>query len=1191
MKNVAPTGTRADASRASGDSLSLRQALFRDQHSFGLIAMAGDGTITDWNPAATRIFGYTADEVLGKTSAIFERPDERSPLAANILTGVERDGYWTGETHFVRKDGSEGITETVIFSYQDAQGEFATIAIHRDNTERNQIQSALRNSAARLQLITDNVDAFIVYLDVDQRYRIVNEAAVELLGKPREHIIGRRLVDILDADTYQKLAPHVEVALRGEATTFEGERTMPDGGSMPIRSNFLPHIGDDGQVQGCYLVSVDVTERVRLETTARGNEQQLRLITDNMPANIIYIDKDQRYKFVSKRVEELFGVPLEQIVGKLASEIQGEAMYREVGPYIERALSGEEVTFEQVRTASDGSLRHFQSTYVPHLDDRGQVLGCYALSTDITERVQAEAELKENEQRLRLITDNVGGNIFYLDAEHRYQFVNKSTEEIFGLAREDIIGKRVSDIQDSAVARQVTPHMEMALAGQKVTFELERTAADGSVLTYQSTCLPHFVESGEVVGCYVLTVDVTESKRAEILARENEARLRLITDNVGSSIVYFDADQRYRFGNRSFEELHGAAAQDMMGKRIVDVVGETGYRDLQPHIEAALEGQQQTFEQIRTPPDGSKRTLHSTYLPHFDNSGRVLGCYALLVDITERVSSDRDLRENEHRLRLLTDTMPGHIIYLDEDLRYRFVNKGVEDLFGLPREKIIGRKSSDVQGEETFNKLAPKLAQVFEGEQVIFEQRRTSVEGIVRDHETTYLPHFGDDGRVIGCYVMSIDITERKRAEEELQQTTLAAELLQKIAVAANHADNPDDAIQVCLDEVCAYIGWSVGHAYRFGSDGSGDLISANLWHFDDPMKCEPFRLETERTRISLGVGLAGQVLADAQPRWMEYDPSYDTNPRVLARISSGLESGFAIPVMMGRQVVAVLEFFTDGAVERDEHLLEITTQVGVLIGRVIERQRNEQILLDAKEEAELASRSKSEFLANMSHELRTPLNAIIGFAEIINQGPGDGTDHATHREYAGHIYESGQHLLSLITDILDISKIETGNAALVEERVGIEEIVESCFVMVRERADSGGLKLILEKPATPLVRLYVDPRRIKQVLINLLSNAIKFTEAGGSVTVKYSVSRENGVEIQIKDTGIGIEASDIPKALGRFQQLDSDLNRKYQGTGLGLPLTKALVEQHGGSLELQSEFGVGTTVTVRLPVERMLIV
>ena len=356
----------------------------------------------------------------------------------------------------------------------------------------------------------------------------------------------------------------------------------------------------------------------------------------------------------------------------------------------------------------------------------------------------------------------------------------------------------------------------------------------------------------------------------------------------------------------------------------------------------------------------------------------------------------------------------------------------------------------------------------------------------------------------------------------------------------------------------------------------------------DDPVRYEAFRQETERTRISPNRGIAGRVLAHAKPYWTEAEPSHGISKRRKVRVEAGLKSGFAVPVMVGRQVGAVLEFFSNEVYERDEELLEITTQVGVLIGRVIERQRNENILLDAKEEAELASRSKSEFLANMSHELRTPLNAIIGFSQIISEEAQGENGNATYREYAKHIYNSGHHLLDLINDILDITKIDSGNSVQHQESIDVASIIQSCVTMVRERADAGGLTLNVEVPGDSMPALYADARQIKQILINLLSNAVKFTEPGGTVTIK-AWHNTDGFVIQVVDTGIGIKSSDIPKALGRFQQIDSDLNRKYEGTGLGLPLAKAMVEQHGGVLDLQSQIGVGTTVTVRQPAEREL--
>ena len=317
MKIALPARTPGGAAtEASGDGLSLRQALFREQHTFGLIVTDSDGTITDWSPAAARIFGYSKKDVLGKTPSMFHRPDEQPSLTASILASVERFGYWAGETHIVRKDGSEGITDTVVFSYIDERGRPATIGINRDITESKQIQDALRESAERLQLITDNVSAHIVHYDADRRYRFVNDAVVELLGRPREHIIGKRVAELLDEDTYRKLEPNIEKALGGEEVTFERERMSPDGSAMLFQSNYLPHIDDHGRVLGCYAVSVDITERKRAETLAGENEKRLRLITDNVAATIIYFDADQRYQFVNKGVEEIYGLPHDEIVAR-----------------------------------------------------------------------------------------------------------------------------------------------------------------------------------------------------------------------------------------------------------------------------------------------------------------------------------------------------------------------------------------------------------------------------------------------------------------------------------------------------------------------------------------------------------------------------------------------------------------------------------------------------------------------------------------------------------------------------------------------------------------------------------------------------------------------------------------------------------------------------------------------------------
>ncbi len=252
----------------------------------------------------------------------------------------------------------------------------------------------------------------------------------------------------------------------------------------------------------------------------------------------------------------------------------------------------------------------------------------------------------------------------------------------------------------------------------------------------------------------------------------------------------------------------------------------------------------------------------------------------------------------------------------------------------------------------------------------------------------------------------------------------------------------------------------------------------------------------------------------------------------------------------------------------------------------ITERRRAEADLFNAKEQADFANRSKSEFLANMSHELRTPLNAIIGFSEILRDQLFGPLGQPQYIEYAGDIHDSGQLLLSLINDILDMSKIEAGKRDLAEQIIDIDQIARSVSRLVAARAKAGKIRLALTVPAD-VPSLRAEERAIKQILTNLMTNAIKFTPEGGTVSLDASVSPKNEIIFKIQDSGIGMSADEIPIALAPFGQIESALSRKNQGTGLGLPLTKALVELHGGIFDLQSKVGVGTVITLTFPPER----
>jgi signal transduction histidine kinase len=249
----------------------------------------------------------------------------------------------------------------------------------------------------------------------------------------------------------------------------------------------------------------------------------------------------------------------------------------------------------------------------------------------------------------------------------------------------------------------------------------------------------------------------------------------------------------------------------------------------------------------------------------------------------------------------------------------------------------------------------------------------------------------------------------------------------------------------------------------------------------------------------------------------------------------------------------------------------------------VTEIRAAERRLREARSQAEAANHSKSEFLANMSHELRTPLNAIIGFSEIISQELFGPIGNDKYLEYIKDVHSSSLHLLSIINDVLDMSKIEAGKLELAKQAVGLQTTIGEVVRIVHERASSRGIELIFEAAEEPVV-IWADERAIKQIFLNLLSNAIKFSQERGEVHIRLTTSRAGEAVVEVEDHGIGMDEDEQERALQPFGQAKPATTRNYGGTGLGLPITKGLVEAHDGSLAISSRVGEGTTVRVVFP-------
>jgi len=304
-----------------------------------------------------------------------------------------------------------------------------------------------------------------------------------------------------------------------------------------------------------------------------------------------------------------------------------------------------------------------------------------------------------------------------------------------------------------------------------------------------------------------------------------------------------------------------------------------------------------------------------------------------------------------------------------------------------------------------------------------------------------------------------------------------------------------------------------------------------------------------------------------------------------IAALSLPLTMMFMLNREISSRVEHAVALDREGEKVHLEHvaLLAITEELAK--ERVKLRKSNKELVL-ARRRAEEANRAKSVFLANMSHELRTPLNAVLGFSEIIRDKL-FGNDLARYSEYAADIHRSGAHLLNIVNDILDVTRIEAGKFELREERVKLAAVMDASLLAVEPQAAKGGISLTRTIPEVSAI-IHGDKTKLNQIVINLLSNAIKFTPPGGLVDLSARADRDGSLIVTVKDTGIGMASHEIRDAIQLFRQVDSSLSRRFEGTGLGLPLAIQLTELHGGTLTVESAPGRGTLVTVRLPAERV---
>ncbi|MGI0489688.1 PAS domain S-box protein [Pantanalinema rosaneae CENA516] len=1027
----------------------------------------------------------------------------------------------------------------------------------RSEAERQQVEIALKQSEAKHRALISALPDLIMRMSGEGIYLdFFSTNTFKVFGSGE--IVGKTIFEQgLPFDLAQRRMGYIQQALQtGDLQLYDQEIEIDD----EVRTEEVRIVVcSDNEV---LVIVRDITDRKRSEAERQQaeaalqqlnqelesrvtqrtielqqSEERFRHIFEQSPIGIALSDLEGRLTRVNSSLTQIIGYPESELLQCFVQDFFAVSRQQRRVEQIEQLLEQTlpVLSFEEQLVSQRGERIWVNFTSALILDNFARPAAMIHLIEDVSDRKQADEELSRTLQELssfKYALDQAA-IVAITDAQGVITCVNDRFCEISKYSSEELIGETHQLVNAGYHSKEFFAEIWQTISSGKTwRGEIQNRAKDRTYYWVDTTIVPFLDQTGKPWQYLAIRTDITARKWAELKAQLLKERLQFLL--ASSPAIIFTCETSRDYGTTFISEN----VQNLLGYEPLDFLKDSSFwldhvhPDDLPHLLADLPNlfkQKHAIHEYRfLHRNGNYHWVRDEMRLICDPQGHPVELVGYLADISDRKQMELEV---ESLNKAMQNAMEG-IAYLDPHGCYVSVNSAYAQICGYQPTEMLGMNWQKTVYPDDIPAMVVAYQTMLATGRVETETRGLRKDGSVFYKQVTMVLSLAANGQLDGHYCFLKDITDRKAVEETLKQQLAAIEA----AI---------DGIAILTGDTYTYL--NQAHLALFGYQHPEELIGQS-WQVLyaaaelDRFQREVFPILWEQRHWQ------GEAIAVRQD-------------------GTTFTEGLSLTLTESGELICVCRDITAQK--------QVEEQI---------RQTNEQLILSNAELAR-ATRLKDEFLANMSHELRTPLNAILGMAEGV-QDEIFGTLNDRQKRAIKTIESSGQHLLELINDILDLAKVESGTLELQLTPIAVDYLCQSSLAFVRQQAAQKQIQLSAEIP-TGLPKILVDERRMRQVLINLLNNAVKFTPGGGSA--KLIVQTEFQPEqtfllLSIADTGIGIAPEHLDRLFQSFVQIDSSLNRQYNGTGLGLSLVRRLTELHHGSVTVTSQVGEGSCFTVRLP-------